>query len=158
VDAANVISLFSDAYTNWPVDTWSAVWDNADVADYAIGPDNLKEYTNLVYAYIDFRSNTIDALTMTRFHMDVWTPDPTGAPSVLKVKLVDFGADGTPGTGDDVAHELVFDETIMDTRAWVSLDVLLSDFTNLTTRGHLGQLIISGDPNTVYVDNVYFYY
>ncbi|MBS3768156.1 MAG: T9SS type A sorting domain-containing protein [Candidatus Cloacimonetes bacterium] len=32
----------------------------------------------------------------------------------------------------------------------------MSDFTNLTTTGHLAQLIISGDPNTVYVDNVYF--
>ena len=31
--AASVISLFSDSYPNVPVDTWSATWDQADVAD-----------------------------------------------------------------------------------------------------------------------------
>lgn len=157
VDTANVISLFSDAYTNRPVDTWSAIWDNADVADYSIGADNIKEYTNLVIAYIDFSSNTIDASAMTDFHMDVWTPDATGAPSKFKVRLVDFGADGAPGGGDDVQHELVFDETTMNTGAWVSIDVPLSAFTNLVTKEHLGQLVISGNPNTVYIDNIYLY-
>jgi hypothetical protein len=39
----------------------------------------------------------------------------------------------------------------------VGLDIPLSDFTGLTGRTNLAQLIISGDPNTVYVDNVYFY-
>lgn len=29
----DVISLFSNAYTNVPVDTWSAGWDQAEVAD-----------------------------------------------------------------------------------------------------------------------------
>nr|MCU0623835.1 hypothetical protein [Gemmatimonadaceae bacterium] len=31
--AADVVSVFSGAYTNAAVDTWSAVWDQADVAD-----------------------------------------------------------------------------------------------------------------------------
>ena len=94
---------------------------------------------------------------MTHFHIDVWTPDPTRAPSVFKVRLIDFGDDGAPGGGDDVEHELAFGESTMDTRTWVSIDVPLSDFTNLTTRAHWGQLVISGDPNTVYVDNIYLY-
>jgi hypothetical protein len=33
----------------------------------------------------------------------------------------------------------------------------MSDFTGLVTREHIAQLIISGDPNTLFVDNVYFY-
>ena len=45
----------------------------------------------------------------------------------------------------------------MATGTWVGLDIPLSDFTGLTGRTNLAQLIISGDPNTVYVDNVYFY-
>jgi hypothetical protein len=40
---------------------------------------------------------------------------------------------------------------------WVSYDILLSDFTGLAAKDKMGQLIISGDPNTVYVDNIYFY-
>lgn len=158
VDPDNVISLLSDVYANEVVDTWSASWDMADVADHMIGSDLTKEYTNLVYAGIEFTTNTIDASSMTRFHMDVWTPDETAAPSVFKVKLVDFGANGVyDAGGDDVEHELTFDETVMSTRSWVSIDVPLTSFSGLTTTGHLAQLIISGDLSTVFVDNIYFY-
>lgn len=157
VDAGKVVSLYSDAYTDVPVETWSAVWDSADVEDYVVGSDSTKKYTNLLFAGIEFKSPTVDASAMTNFHMDVWTPDWTAAPAVFKIKLVDFGADGTYGGGDDVEHELTLGENTMNTASWVGIDLPLADFTGLTTRGHLGQMIISGDPNTVYVDNIYFY-
>ncbi len=155
-DPGNVASLYSDAYTAaTTVTTWSAPWDQADVSDFNIGSDNMKKYTNLAYAGIEF--SPLDASAMTHFHMDVWTPDPTAAPSVFKVKLVDYGADGNYGGGDDVEHELTFDHNTMNTGMWVGIDVPLTDFTNLTTTGHLAQMVISGDPNTVFVDNIYFY-
>lgn len=157
-NASNVISLFSNAYTNVVVDTWSAVWDQADVAEVQVAGDDVKLYTNLTYAGIEFTSQTVDASLMTHFHIDIWTPDSTADPAVFKVKLVDFGADGAYAGGDDVEHELVFDANSgLATETWVSFDIPFTDFINLTTRGHLAQLIISGDPNTVYVDNVYFY-
>lgn len=158
-DPGDVISLFSDVYTGHPVDTWSAAWDMADVEDYLIGSDSTRKYTNLIFAGIEFTTTTVDASSMTHFHIDVWTPDPTGAPAVFKIKLVDFGADGVwdGGANDDVEHEITLDESTMNTGSWVSMDLPLADFTNLTTREHLAQLIISGDPNTVYVDNVYFH-
>ena len=157
-DPADVISLFSDVYSDVPVDTWSAVWDVADVEDFTIGTDNLKKYSNLLFAGIEFTSNTIDATSMTHFHVDIWTPDATDAPSVFKIKLVDFGANGVwDGGGDDVEHEITLDENIMNTGSWVSLDIPLTEFLNLVTRGHMAQLLISGDPNTVYVDNIYFH-
>ncbi len=158
--AEDVISLFSNAYTDVTVDTWSADWDVADVADVQVADDDVKLYTNLSYAGIEFTSETIDASEMTHFHMDIWTPDPTSAPAVFKVKLVDFGADGAFGGDDNVEHELVFNDAsvpALATGEWVSIDVPLSSFTGLTTKAHLAQLVISGDPNTVYVDNVYFY-
>jgi hypothetical protein len=154
-DAADVISLFSNAYTNVTVDTWSADWDQADMTDMQIESDDVKLYTNLVYAGIEFTSETIDATEMTHFRMDIWTPDSTVAPAAFKIKLVDFGADAAWGGGDDVEHELSFENLLV--AEWNSLDIPLSDFTGLTTKEHLAQLIISGDPNTVYVDNVYFY-
>lgn len=157
LDSVNVISLFSDVYTNVPVDTWSAPWDSAGVTDYMIGSDNTKKYTTLLFAGIEFANPTIDASTMTHFHMDIWTPDPTNAPATFEIKLVDFGANGVYDGGDDVEHEIILDETTMNSNSWVSIELALSDFTNLTTRGHLAQLIITCDPNTVYVDNVYFH-
>ena len=160
VPASDVISLFSNAYTDVAVDTWSAGFDQADLEDTQVAGDDVKLYTNLVFAVAEFTSQPVDATMMTNFHMDIWTPDPTAAPAAFRIKLVDFGADGAFGGGDDVEHELTFDASstpALATSEWVSFDLALSDFTNLVTRGHLAQLIISGDPNTLYVDNVYFY-
>lgn len=157
---ADVISLFSNSYTNVPVDTWSADWDQADVEDVQVAGDDVKLYTNLVFAGIEFINQTVDATSMTHFRMDIWTPDPTALPAVFKIKLVDFGADGVFGGGDDVEHELTLNANStppLATSEWVSFDISLSEFTGLTTQGHLAQLIISGDPNTVYVDNILFH-
>ncbi|MDZ4862707.1 MAG: Ig-like domain-containing protein [Gemmatimonadota bacterium] len=160
VASGSVISLYSNAYTNVTVDTWSAVWDNADVADVLVAGNDTKNYTNLVFAGIEFTSAPVDASTMTAFHMDIWTPDPTAAPAVFRVKLVDFGAGGVFGGGDDVEHELTFDATTspaLATGNWVGIDVPLSAFTGLVTRAHVAQIVISGTLGTLYVDNVYFY-
>jgi hypothetical protein len=154
--ADRVISLFSDAYPNVPVDTWSATWDQANVADYPIGADHTKVYTSLGYAGIEFVSHTIDASAMSRFHMDVWVP----AGSPFKVKLVDFGANGQYGGDDDSESELAFDAGStppLVNGAWVGLDLPLADFTGLASRAHLAQLILSGGTPTVFVDNIYFH-
>ena len=156
--ADSVISLFSDAYDDATVDTWSASWDQADVEDVQIGGNTTKKYTNLVFAGIEFTSSTIDASEMTHFRMDFWTPDATGDPAAFRIKLVDFGADGGFGGGDDTEHELSLTaatDPALATGRWVSFDIPLTTFTGLTTRGHLAQLIISGDPSTVFIDNVY---
>ncbi|MXX78753.1 MAG: hypothetical protein F4Z33_07265, partial [Gemmatimonadales bacterium] len=157
-DAADgVISLFSDAYDDVAVDTWSASWDQAEVEDVEVSGDAVKKYTGLTFAGIEFTSATLDASDMTHFRLDIWTPDETAAPAAFRVKLVDFGADGAFGGGDDSEHEATITAAEgLATGAWVSLDLSLADFANLASREHLAQLIISGDPNTVYVDNVYF--
>lgn len=157
--AGDVISLFSNAYTNVTVDTWSAGWDQADVADIMVAGNATKHYTNLTFAGIEFTSSTINATAMTHFRMDIWTPDAAAAPAAFKVKLVDFGANGAYDGGDDVEHELTFEATstpALASGAWITLDIPLSQFTGLTTRGHLAQLIIVGvDPvNTVFIDNI----
>ncbi len=162
VPAANVISLFSNAYTNVPIDTWATGWlySTAVLTELQINGDDVKLYTNLNFNGIEFASQTIDATQMTHFHMDIWTPNSTTPPAAFKVLLVDFGANGVFGGGDDVSHEITFTANTtpaLATREWVQLDVPLSAFTGLTTRAHLAQLVISGDLPTVYVDNVYFY-
>ena len=154
--ADDVISLFSDAYTDVTVDTWSATWDQANVEDVTVQGNATKKYTGLAFAGIEFTSATVDATEMTHFRMDIWTPDETTT-SAFKVKLVDFGADGAWSGGDDSEHEVTITAANgLATGQWVQLDLALADFTGLAATGHLAQLIISGDPNTVYVDNVYF--
>ncbi|MCA9758769.1 MAG: glycosyl hydrolase family 16 [Candidatus Eisenbacteria bacterium] len=154
--SSDVLSLFSDAYSNLSIDTWSAAWDRAEVVDLRIDDDNVKAYTQLLFAGVEFISQTIDASEMTHFHADLWIP----AGNVFRVKLVDFGADGEFGGTDDREHELSLSPTTdpaLETETWVSLDIPLERFTNLTTRAHLAQLIFSGNTGTAYLDNIYFH-
>ena len=77
-----------------------------------------------------------------------------GAPRSAAIRHVDAGS------CNGCEHELTFDATTtpaLATGEWVSLGLPLTDFTGLTGTGAIAQMILSGDPNTVYVDNVYFY-
>ena len=76
--AEDVISFFSSAYDDVPVQFWSTDWDEAEVADTEAGGDAVKHYTNMRFAGIDFGETPVDASGMTHVHMDVWTPEPTG--------------------------------------------------------------------------------
>ena len=152
--ASNVISMFSGAYTNVPVDTWRTSWSNATFADVSIAGNPTKKYSALDFVGIETVTNQINATSMTHFHTDVWSADFT----VFRIKLVDFGANGIFAGGDDKEHEIVFSSPAQG--GWISIDIPLSNFTGLTTRAHIAQLIYSATPtgsNTVYVDNVYFH-
>ncbi len=154
---ASVLSLFSGAFTNVTVDTWRADWSMAGpVTEATIAGDAMKKYTQLQYVGIELTTHLLDVSAMTTLHLDVWTPDST----TFKVKLVDFGANGAYGGGDDKESELVFTASstpALTTKSWVRLELPLSSFTTLTTRAHLAQLVLSGSTSTVYVDNVYFH-
>jgi hypothetical protein len=158
-DAADVISLYSDSYDDVPVDTWSAGWDQANVSDATVAGNAVKRYADLVFAGIEFTGDPIDTSAMTHLHLDVWKRDPD---SQLKIKLVDFGTDGVYGGGNEVEHEVTFNTSGTPDIAgneWVGLDIPLSEFTGLTTREHVAQMVVSGGGagDTLWVDNVYFY-
>ena len=77
VPAEDVISFFSDAYDDVPVQYFSADWDRSDVEDAVAGGDPVKRYYNLRFAGIDFGEQPVDATEMTHVHLDIWTPDET---------------------------------------------------------------------------------
>jgi Secretion system C-terminal sorting domain len=157
--AANVTSLFSNAYTNVGIDTWSAVWDVAAVEDVTIAGNATKKYTNHTYSGIEFTgANLINATSRTHIHMDVWTADAAGADG-FKVKLVDFGPNGIyQGMPDDDANsiELPFTPTAS---GWFAVDVPLTSFTGLATKANLAQMVLvtPGGGKTFWLDNVYLY-
>ena len=159
--AANVVSLLSGAYTDVTVDTWRTDWSAADLTDVVIDGQDVKQYTNLDFVGIETVANQIDATGMTHFHVDVWTPNA----DQLRIKLVDFGADGAFGGGDDTEGELIFDGTTTPALAqgqWISLDIPLADFeaAGLTTRANVAQYIFAASPPgtvTLFVTNMYFY-
>ena len=77
VPAEDVISFFSGAYDDVPVQFWSTAWDESDVADAQAGGNDVKHYTGMRFAAIDFGETPVDARGMTHIHLDIWTPEPT---------------------------------------------------------------------------------
>jgi hypothetical protein len=157
-DAADVISLFSNAYTNSTVDTWSAEWDDSDVADLKVAGDDIKKYSFTNFAGIDFSNHKFDASEMTNFHMDIWTPDEVQNKS-LTVKLVDFGGGNAEATSLilTVVHTSNGNIPALAKGSWVSIDVPFQAFTGDKTRSDLAQMVLSCNIGTVFIDNVYFY-
>lgn len=150
----DVISMFSDAYTDVTVDTWRTPWSDASFEDVSIDGNPTKKYSALNFVGIETTSSNIDATAMTTMHMDFWSPNLTE----FKIKLVDFGADGAFDGGDDSEHEITIANP--NNGEWVSLDIPLSDFTGLNSRANLAQLIYVGAPagsSIVFIDNIYFY-
>jgi hypothetical protein len=150
--AADVISLFSNAYTNVNVDTWRTSWSAATLTDIQIASNDVKKYTGLDYAGVETVTNKLNVTTMDTFEFDLWTPNST----TFKYKLVDFGADGAFGGGDDKEHELTLTPTL---NTWNHVAVSLSDFTGLTTKANLAQLVFASVPSgtsIAYIDNVLF--
>jgi hypothetical protein len=150
------ISLFSEFADDVVVDTWRTDWSAADYEEVTFEGRLSKHYSNLNFVGIETVANQLDITNMTHFHVDVYTDNAT----TFRVKIVDFGPDGTWDGGDvnDTEHEVVFEN--LPQNEWVSLDIPLSEFANLTTREHISQLIFSAAPAgaaNVYVTNIYFH-
>jgi len=154
VAEADVISLFSNAYTDIALATWRTDWSDATLEDVTVDGGDVRKYSALNFVGIESPSPFIDASAMTHFHVDIWSADFTE----FKIKLVDFGADAAFDGGDDAEHEVVYESPVQG--EWISYDIPLSDFEGLTSQEHIAQLIFSAGPtgnNTIYIDNVYFY-
>lgn len=152
--AASVISLFSNPYVNVTVDTWQAPWSSAQLTDLQIQGNDTKRYSAMNFTGIEtLGANQLDLSGMTHLRLDYWTAnmDP------FKVKLVDFGNNGQYAGGDDSESELSF-QPIAQT--WNTLEIPLTQFSNLNSLSHFSQLILSGEPvgtGVVFIDNVLFF-
>lgn len=150
IDAANVISLFSDAYPNIGIDTpkWDYVTNILNIL--SINGNHIMSFSTFSYLPITF--NSVDASSMTFLHMDIYVVAPklTNQPVKLSLK-------------DNVGGEKGFNYTAgLTTGSWKSLDIPLSSF-GLASKSALLFLIIAADPQSpkmtdLYLDNVYFYH
>jgi hypothetical protein len=156
-EASTVISIFSDAYTDL-ASTFAPNWGQTTVSTEETIADNaVKKLANFNFVGIDNvggdAANRVSIADVTHVTFDYWTPN--GA--TLKLKLVDYGADG------EYAGDL-FDPIVTVTEAaaietWTNVVLALSDFTTLTADGKIGQIIFDGGDGTqtFYIDNLYFY-
>jgi len=163
-DAADVISVFSDAYDDIMVTSFLEFPGGPTQTIETVDGNETLKYANAVF--IGIRIPNTDATDMTHFHMDLWIEDPD--PTEAKVKLVDFGSTTTEGellfnpAGDPRAPAITDGE-------WLSFDLELDSFSaaggvdvgDLQSRENLAQIIlvasVGGAATTFWVDNLYFY-
>jgi hypothetical protein len=150
--AADVVSMFSNAYTNVAVDTWRTSWSSATLEEVQVAGNDVKKYSGLDFVGVETVSNQLNISAMDTFEFDVWTPNSAS----LRIKLVDFGADAVFGGGNDVEHETAFTPTLS---GWNRVAIPLSSMTGLTTKSNIAQLIFASSPagaSVIYIDNVMF--
>ncbi len=168
LSSANVVSIFSDPYTNATIDSYGAFWTwsggglTTNNLVYDLNGNKYLRYFNFndtynqkrVFVAISFETTPIDISTMTHFHMDVLVP--ASAPNLTNVptiKLEDWGANfgGSSSTG------IYTHPAALPTNQWVSLEIPLSSFVGLTSKSHLVHLILDNFPTVIYADNIYFH-
>jgi hypothetical protein len=164
-DPSDVISIFSDAYTNVPVDYYNGYWAPFQTTqgqnDINIGGDNIIAYTELNFVGIQFLEDapTINASSMTHLHIDIQPREAVAPGDFLRIEVADVGPDNQFGTGDDSSGSITISGSSLTEGGWYSLDVPFSAISGLTGRSNLAQVIFVSDAtiSSIYVDNVYFY-
>lgn len=141
-NATDVISIFSDAYTdiidvdyypNWGQQTQFSIFD--------LNGDKMLQYSNLNYQGIDFSGNVQDASTMETLHIDIWTADATS---------IDIYPISSSSAEFFITKELKVNE-------WNSFEIPLKDFTDQgLVVSDLKQFKFVGS-GSVFIDNLYFY-
>jgi hypothetical protein len=154
-DPSDVISLFSDAYDNSPVDYYNGYWEPYQTtlsADFEVDGDHILHYTNFNFVGIQFSSPTIDASEMTHLYFDLYIPNTLPGDAQFKIELVNEGTEGSAVYSRSISVD--------QSQQWIRMDIPFDAFTGLSDRSRLYQIIfVSENPNmtSFYADNIFFY-
>ena len=157
--ANNVISLYSDSYTNVPVDFFNGYWEPWQTtlsSDFVVNGNTMINYTNFNFVGNQFSNPTVDATEFSKLHFNVNLPEvPSNLDLLITVK--DFGADQADGGGDDTIQQVFFDASDFEAGEWSTLEFSIT----LANRTNIGQIIyenVNGSSLTeLFIDNIYFY-
>ncbi|MEX0289726.1 MAG: hypothetical protein AB3N14_11505, partial [Flavobacteriaceae bacterium] len=158
-DAADVISIFGETYSNISGIDYDPNWGQSGHmmvnTGFDPGDGNLAlAYPNFNYQGTDFSGNAQDASAMQFLHVDIWVP--SGTDRQVKVSPINSGT----GAGE------VLVVVPLTPGAWNSVDLPIGDFTGMTWDQVIqmkfdGQFNGDGSANTtsfdIYLDNIYFY-
>lgn len=137
--SANVLSIYSDAYTPVGGVVLRPDWGQSTaVSEITIEGNKAQKYTAFNYEGITFTPINVSA--MTKLHIDVWTPDLTA----LDVFVLAGGAEQSV--------------QLKPTKSgWNSFDINLNDFTTLNKSAVKELKLVSTGGSTLYSDNIYFW-
>ncbi|AUP79422.1 PKD domain-containing protein [Flavivirga eckloniae] len=143
-DAANVKSVFSDAYTDIAGTNLDTNWQGDLVSEtVSIQGNNAIKYSNVKFIGMQLAGDT-DFSDMEFLHVDIWTPDAT----VLEITPI------------SPPNELLVGLPSLTQGEWKSYDIPVTDFTGVDFTKILQFKIDAQkgvNPAVVYMDNLYFY-
>ena len=158
--ASNVISIFSDTYTNVPVDFFNGFWEpfqTTESSEFAIEGNNMISYTNFNFVGNQFSNPTVDATQKPNVHINMYIPNNVPANMDFLITLVDFGADKADGGGDDTRQQVFFNKALFVPDTWITLEFPIT----MANKNNMGLIIyenINGSSlRNFYLDNIYFY-
>ena len=140
----DVISIFSDAYTDVAGTDFNPNWSQSTIYNaFDLNGDAILQYSNLNYQGIDLGSE-IDASSMEILHLDIWTPDATS------IDIYPLPNGVQPADERFVTKALT-------ANSWTTINIPMSDFTDQGLPvDKLKQFKFVGS-GTVFIDNIYFY-
>lgn len=139
-NASTVISIYSDTYTNVSDANYNPNWGQSTIfSTFDISGNASIKLENFNYQGFEF--STVDASTMNKLHIDVWTPNETS----LQVSPI------SPG------KELLVALTPLSLETWNSFDIPLSSFTGVSMSNLYQFKLVGSGGKIIYIDNVYLY-
>ena len=146
----DVVSIFSDKYTDVTLEELPTAWSVSNFDATTIEGNNVWKLSNLDYlGMVTNYGNGVDVSAMEKLHIDYWVP--SGSTNELLVKIVNTvdGGEGVVSLGTTEGG------------SWQSIDIDMTGFDggDLTNKNKITQLLIDSDGLTgvVYIDNFYFY-
>ncbi len=157
---ANVLSVFSDAYTNVPVTYYNGFWTPGSTtgsADFSVNGDNILNYTNFNYVGTAFTNPTLNTTAMTHVHFNMYIPNAVPPNFSFLISIEDWGPNQIDNGGDDTRQQIFVTAGQVQANTWVTIEAPLT----LANRNNIGLIIyenINGSSlSNFYIDNVYFY-
>jgi len=141
VAAADVISIFSNAYTNATGVELNPNWGQNTVQSViTIAGNSTSKYTNFNYQGIDFSNNHINASSMSYLHVDIYPTTET----IVRITPISVGPNELPTSlGALVANQ------------WNSFNVPLTTYTGVNMADLFQFKLDGGTGGTFYMDNLY---
>jgi hypothetical protein len=162
-NAANVVSIYSDAYTPITINNFDAGWCGADaVSEVTIAGNNTLRKNGVIECQgIDFSSNRLDLSSFTHIHFDLYTDDTDLTGDVFNVKLVDFAGGSSEASALQVNINTGTTPKIVAGQ-WVSVDIDITVLGGVVagslTRSNVAQIgINTANLTNVWYDNIYLW-
>lgn len=162
-DPANVLSIYSDAYTDIDIDDFDfgLCTNQPAVEEINIGGNLTQRYLGPGCQGIDIKTNRIDASSFTNLHFDFYTDNAIDG-AVFNIKLVDWAGNETDAssTGLEVIFNIGTNPALVQNQ-WVSVDVTINEIGGMVlgnlNRSDVAEIHITSNLPSVWYDNFYLY-